>query len=181
MKASAFGFGLTTLVVGLAGLVVSVGAQDATSSTKRDVIRIGTYDTRAIAVAWAASKHNDLADKFKELEAAKKANDSKRITELEAWGRSHQQVLHFQGFGRVPVDDLLRPVQASMQELLAAKNLSAITMQCDLVAERVEVVDVTMDLVRLFEPAEKTLKWVEQLRDKEPLSLAELSKLEPGK
>jgi hypothetical protein len=118
---------------------------------------------------------------MKELETAKQANDTKRIEELNAWGKSHQQVLHFQGFGRVPVTDLLKPIQEPMKSLMTSQGLAAITMQCDLVGEGVELIDVTSDLVQMFEPTDRTLKWVEQVRDKPPLSLMELTKLDPAK
>ncbi len=50
-------------------------------------------------------------------------------------------------------------------------------MQCDEISEQVQIVDVTMDLVQLFEPSQKTIDTVKQLKAKEPISLLELSKL----
>lgn len=147
----------------------------------RAPIRIGTYDNRAVAVAWAASKHNPVGEKMKELEAAKQAKDQRKIRELETWGQEHQRLLHFQGFGRVPVTDLLEPVEADLKKLLQDKGLSAITLHCDAVASEVELVDVTLDLVKMFEPNERTLTWVEQMKDKKPLSLLELAKLPADK
>ena len=73
--------------------------------------------------------------------------------------------------------DLLQPVHEPMRQLLREKNLSAIAMECDLVAEGVEQVDVTIELVRFFEPSDQTLAIVEDLRDKAPLSLLELADL----
>src|SRR5262245_46738177 len=108
-------------------------------------IRIGTYDNRAIAVAYAASKWNPVREKMAEYQAAKKAGDAARQKELEAWGEEQQRVLHFQGFGRVPVADLLKPFEKQIMKLADDKQLAAITMQCDFVASDVEVVDVTDD------------------------------------
>ena len=144
-------------------------------------VRIGTYDNRAIAIAWASSKYNPVGEKVKELEAAKKANDTKKIAELEAWGPAHQRLLHFQGFGRVPVSELLEPVQPKIQELMKERGLSAVAMQCDALAEGVETVDLTMDLVKLFDPNEKTLDWAEQVKAHDPLSLIELAKMDDDK
>lgn len=164
-------------------LVGSFGQAVAQESghAEQSAIRIGTYDSRAIAIAWAASKHNPVGDKMKELETARQANDTKRIAELNAWGKSHQQVLHLQGFGRVPVTDLLEPVQDQMKTIMESKKLMAITMHCDLVASGVELEDVTMDLVQLYDPSEKTLKWVKQLGDKPPVPLIDLVNLAPEK
>ena len=99
----------------------------------------------------------------------------------EAWGVSHQRLLHFQGFGRVPVGDLLQPVQDRLPQLLRDHQLFALTMQCDAVVGGVELVDVTDELVQLYEPNERTLNWVKQLRDQPPLSLIELADLPADK
>jgi hypothetical protein len=111
---------------------------------------------------------------MKEMETAKKANDQPRIAELEQWGVKHQKVLHLQGFGRVPVGDLLEPVKDGVEDLLKRKELSAITMHCDATARDVETVDITMDLVRLFDPSSRTIRTVEELKDIKPMSLSAL-------
>lgn len=158
----------------------SLCGQDS-GSNPTAAVRIGVYDSRAIAVAWAASKHNPVAATMKEFKAAQEARDTKKIAELEAWGKNHQRLLHFQGFGHVPVGDLLAPVRPQIKQLISDKQLVAITMECDETAANVELVDVTEDLVKLYEPSEQTLKWVKQLRDKEPLSLLELADLPADK
>lgn len=140
-------------------------------------VTIGTYDTRAIALAWAASGFNDSGAKSQQLEAARQAGDQKKIRELEAWGANHQRTLHFQGFGRVPVSDLLEPVRAGMDQLLREKGLAAMTMHCDAVAAGVTTVDITDELVRLYQPPAQTLEWIAQLKDHEPASLVELADL----
>lgn len=173
MLTVSLGFALGTWVLALHGQEPS---EPATAK-----VRIGVYDSRAVAIAWARSSHNPVGEKMKEYEAAKKARDKKKVAELEAWGPAHQRLLHFQGFGHVPVGDLLKPVHESMRDLLQKKNLAAIAMECDLVADGVEQVDVTNDLVLFFQPTEETLDIVEQLRDKKPLSLLELADLPADK
>jgi hypothetical protein len=64
---------------------------------------------------------------------------------------------------------------------MADKNLVAIAMECDEVAANVEKVDITLDLVKLYEPSDRTLKWVEQLRDTPPVPLQELADLSEDK
>jgi hypothetical protein len=140
-------------------------------------VRIGIYDSRAIAIAWAGSRFNPVDAKMKEYQAAKDSNDAKKIAELEAWGPAHQRLLHIQGFGRVPVGELLLPVQEKLKTLISEQNLVAITMHCDQIAESVQLVDITMELVQFYDPSEKTIEWVKQLRDQEPLSLLELAQL----
>ncbi len=143
--------------------------------------RIGVYDSRAIAIAWASSAYNTVSDKMKEMETAKKAGDKQKVTELEAWGVAHQRMLHFQGFGRVPVGELLKPVEDKLAALIAEKKLLAITMQCDALGVNTETVDITLDLVRLYDPPARVLTWVEQLKDKAPISLTELADIPADK
>ncbi|HMP78087.1 MAG TPA: hypothetical protein PKD54_01420 [Pirellulaceae bacterium] len=153
-----------------------VFSQDAPGAAP-PVVKIGVYESRAIAVAWAASKYNPVSEKMQEMAEAKKANDARRVAQLETWGQTQQQRLHFQGFGRVPVSDLLQPVHQEMRQLMRDKGLVAITMQCDVALEGVELIDVTMDLVQFYSPSVQTLNWIRQLGDREPLPLDELAKL----
>jgi hypothetical protein len=172
---------LALLFASLASVSIPpLGAQEA-SLDQPAKIRIGTYDNRAIAVAWAGSDLNPVKEKMKEYEIAKQAKDVEKIAELEAWGPAHQRLLHFQGFGRVPVGELLTPLRDQVKELMAEKRLTAIAMQCDEIADNVELVDITLDLVKLYKPTDQTLEWVEQLRDQPPVSLIELADLPADK
>jgi hypothetical protein len=140
-------------------------------------VRIGTYDSRAIAVAYAASQFNPVKAKIEEYERAKAAGDDAIVKELEAWGADHQRQLHFQGFGRVPVDDLLKHVQQGISGLAESERLAAITMQCDYTSDVVEIVDVTDALVKLYNPSERTLEHIRNLRKVAPLPLIQLGNL----
>jgi hypothetical protein len=97
------------------------------------------------------------------------------MRELETWGAKHQQLLHMQGFGRVPVDDLLEPVRDRIAAVAADRTLDAIVMSCDFKSDQVELVDVTDDLVALYEPNEATLKTVQNIRAAKVVPLTELT------
>ena len=139
-----------------------------------EVIRIGVYDTRAIALAYAASRFNPVANKLEEMEAAKAAGDTERIKELETWGQKHQRQLHRQGFGRVPVDDLLEHVNDKIPGVIEKADVVAITARLDFANAKVEAVDVTDALVALYDPPKRTLEWIRQLKGKEPVDLDDL-------
>jgi len=152
---------------------VLAAAPKAASSTGK--VRIGVYDSRAIAVAWVGSEFNPTRQKLAEHADAKKKGDEKKAAELEAWGTAKQRLLHFQGFGRVPVDDLLTPVKKGVATVAKEKKLAAIVMQCDYTAPNVEVVDVTNALVELYRPNERTRETVRQMRNVKPIGLLELA------
>lgn len=172
--------GIAVLVVGGVALLFAarngnVFAAAPKSESGTGKVRIGVYDSRAIAVAWSASEFNPVRRKMAEHTEAKKKGDVKKAEELEAWGTAKQRLLHFQGFGRVPVDDLLTPVKKGVATVAKEKKLAAIVMQCDYTAPNVEVVDVTNALVDLFKPNERTREIVRTLRDVKPVGLLELA------
>lgn len=163
------------VVICLASVASTLYGQQDDSETAK--IRIGTYDSRAIAIAYAPSRFNPVAEKMTQYKAAQAAGDEEKVKELERWGQQHQRQLHFQGFGRVPVTDLLEHVADKLAALAREHHLAAITASCDFTGERVEVVDITDELVRLYEPTEKTLGHIREIRKKTPVSLPELAKL----
>jgi hypothetical protein len=148
----------TIICTALAAVVLTLSLAAATPSSTEPAarLRVGTYDNRAIAIAYGNSEFNLVNGKKKEYDAAKAAGDKKRIKELEEWGPRHQRQLHRQGFGRVPVTDLLEHVRDRLPE----------------VAE----VDITLELAMLFNPSKKALGWIEDMKDVEPLDLDEIEK-----
>jgi len=162
------------LIVAATLVALSLSARQAPAGERK--LRLGTYDNRAIAVAYAQSKYNPVAEKMKEHGRAKAAGDEKRVKELEQWGESHQRALHRQGFGRVPVDDLLAHVRERLPDVARQMQVDAITWQCDYKASGVEVVDVTDALAALFDPSEQTLKTLAELRNVPAIDLGELEK-----
>ena len=80
--------------------------------------RIGVYDSRAVAVAYAGStfqqaKMKELKTQFKK---AKEAGDAKEVSRLEAEGEAWQMNLNKQGFTTAPVDDLLVHIAGELQK-----------------------------------------------------------------
>jgi len=167
--------GAAALVFVVLPVIQSMAADEP--AVDRTRIRIGTYDNRAIAIAYAASAYNPVKEKMAAYQKAKDAGNSDEVAKLETWGKDHQRMLHFQGFGHVPVSDLLAPVAQQFAEVAKTHQLSAIVMDCDFAADGVEVVDVTDKLVELFEPSEQTRKQIASMKNVEPLSLVALADL----
>ncbi|MEI6632651.1 MAG: hypothetical protein WCP22_02400 [Chlamydiota bacterium] len=154
--------------------MLAVFGIDARGEHAGGALRLGVYDNRAIAVAYAHSKLNPVSEKVKEQKKAREEGDTKRVKELDAWGEKHQRELHRQGFGRVPVNDILAQVRDKLPEIARKARVDAIAWQCDYAGQNVEVVDITRELVLLFDPSEKTLKAVEEVKKHAPLDLDEI-------
>lgn len=155
-------------------LLAVVWADESESAAKR--VRVGVYDSRAIAIAYAASEYNPVRGKVKELEQAKAAGDAKRVAELEEWGQRHQRALHRQGFSRVPVGDLLAHVRDQLPLVAQEERLDVVVSECDYVAPHAEVIDVTSALVRLYKPSKQTLRHVEEIQKRPPVDLDEIDR-----
>ncbi len=161
---------VTLSILGLVGRSEAVGQGQAK-------LRVGVYDSRAIAIAYAPSEYNPVAEMMGEMKKAKEAGDIERIKELEEWGPRHQRQLHRQGFGRVPVTDLLEHVKDRLPEVAKAAGVDVIAFECNYIGSDVEKIDITRELVMLFDPSDKVLGWVEQLGDHDPVDLDELENL----
>jgi hypothetical protein len=143
-------------------------------SRKADTIRVGTYDNRAVAIAYSNSKYNDVSSKMEEFSKANEAGDTAKVRELEDWGAKHQNALHRQGFGRVPVDDLLKPVEDKISAMALQMNLDLIAWNVNYSDANVEIVDISLELAKLFEPSEQALGWIEDIKNQPPVDLDEL-------
>lgn len=162
---------IATLAVSVMLLIYVSGGHAQERAGK---IRVGTYDNRAIAIAYATSEYNPVAGKMAELDTAKAVGDTARVTELNEWGMKMQRQLHRQGFCRVPVDDLLASVRDRFRGIASKTGVDLISMQCDFTGANVEIIDITDELVALFKPSEQALKNIEGTRKTAPLDLDEL-------
>jgi len=163
---------LNILAVGML-VVAALGchAEAAAPSTQPGRgLRVGTYDPRAIAVAFAHSsmQRDIMKQKMDEMTKAKAAGDEKKIAELKSWGEQQQHKLHLQGFSGAPVDDILARVKDKLPQVAKRCGVEVIAGKMNYVGGGVAVVDVTDELVKLFEPSEKALKMIESLK-KQPL------------
>lgn len=137
--------------------------------------RVGVYDSRAIAVAYVGSAaHNKRMDAMQtELARANAAGDTKRARELQSQGASLQRTLHEQGFSTAPVDDLLKLVEERLPAIRKEAGVTELISKWDegtlgkhAGAERV---DVTMALVKAFDPNERQMKTAVEIQKHQPI------------
>jgi hypothetical protein len=170
------GLAAAVLLVTLLALSTTAAVPKPTASGSAEnasMIRIGTYDSRAIAVAYARSAHMQAvhADLLRRRAEAQAHGDEPLVREIEAEGGALQLRLHLQGFSTAPVDDLLDAVRDRLPEIARRSGVGAITRSVDYHAATVEIVDVTDALVALFDPDSGVLSTVAELRSRAPLAL----------
>jgi len=145
--------------------------------------RIGVYDSRSIAVAWAgtASYNNSLSSLQAEWQAAKDAGDQDRVAELEAEAEAQQRLLHLQAFSTAPVDEILAHIEDSVAEIMQQAGVTLLVSKWD--AETLakypsaEQVDVTMRLVDALQPNERQRQTAISIQESEPIPLEEAEKI----
>jgi len=165
------------MTFGLVSLVSSRGEQGQ-SAPAASAIRVGTFDSRAVAVASASSRtFNDAIRKvMDEHKQAKAAGDQKRVAEIEAAQSTKQALLHRQGFGTASVADILEHVKDKLPAVAERAGVEVIVSKWDVVYRKagIQPVDVTDAMVALFDPNERVLAIVKDMKDKPPLTLKEI-------
>jgi hypothetical protein len=171
------------VVIGVVCVVVVSGcvlfaAGKPVKKTGGSGLRVGVFDSRAVTVAHVWSKRNDkqVRARMAEMKKAKKAGDEDKIAELKAWGKARREKQHKQGFGTASVKDLLEHVKRDIPKVAKEAGVDIIVSKWDLVYQKkgVELVDVTDLIIRGFEPDEKTLKTIKELRKHKPYSNEEI-------
>jgi hypothetical protein len=172
----------TALVLGVAivGTALFGGGLAATAAEK-EKLRVGTFDSRAIAAVYAASDFNNAYVKRlkQDYDQAKTAGDKAKLAEIEAEANAHQDRLHQQGFGTASVADILEHVKDKLPGIAKEAGVDAIVSKWDIAyrAPAVEFVDVTPLLIKPFQPNERTLRIIGDLSKKPPVPAKELKKI----
>jgi hypothetical protein len=161
--------GLFVMSVGICSLV---WANTDTIKGKKQLLRIGVYDSRSIAVAYAYSSFTDnLIQKIsKEVHEAEAKGDVETAKKLRGKMEWEQKKRHLQGFGTMPVHQLLSPIKDKLPQIAIDTKVDIIVSkwEFDYISPDADVVDITDELVKLYEPNEKTLKTIEQFKNIKP-------------
>lgn len=148
------------------------------SSPKQNRLRVGIFDSRAIAIAAVNSpaRNKSMEAVRADYEKAKAANDEKRMNAIKQQMQTKQRRQHEQGFSTGSVINLLQPVKADLPGLAKTIGVDLIISKWEVMFQSpaVEVVDVTEQLAKLFNPSPKALKWIEDISKKQPIPIDEL-------
>jgi hypothetical protein len=171
-------FAMVFVLAGLMGYAPGE-AEEPEEEASGSTVVVGTFDSRALAMAYYKSEAH--AQYVKDLKAqhekAKAAGDEDRVKELSAEGEASQELAHKQGFSTWPVDDILEKIKGKIPEIAEQAGVDIIVSKWDIVHKRadVEFIDVTVLMVQPFNPDEETLKLIEEeLPKHDPVPLEEL-------
>lgn len=142
-------------------------------------MRIGTFDSRAVALAYYRSADGiermiqEWDQKWSDAEAA---GDSARMEELRLFKPSFQHLMHQQVFSTGSIGNVLREIEDDLSSIAAEARVSIIVSRWELSysARDVSLIDVTPQMVALFDVDEEVASQVAQMKDVEPVPLEEL-------
>ena len=155
-------------------------AQETGSAAKA---RVGIYDSRAVAVAFAGSAafNRWMGDLKAEHGKAKASGDQERAAELEAEGAARQRLLHMQAFSTGQVTNLLDQVKDKLPAIHEKAGVSVLVSKWDKDGlaryKDAELVDVTMALVDAFSPSERQRKSAIAIQEHKPISLDQAERI----
>lgn len=143
-------------------------------------IRIGVFDTRAVAVAFYQSKFSTAQENFGSLhtrmKAAKEKDDKKEIASIEREATLRQAMMHEQGFGTGSITNVTKTIKDKISKLAKDEKLSIVVSKWDVLfnGENIEQIDVTEKIVDFFEPNEKIKSMTKEIMQSEPVQDAYL-------
>lgn len=163
----------------LSGEVTNAAQADETASPQ---LRVGTFDSRAVAFAYARSEMfkkwlNELATAASEAEAA---GDTARVKELEEQAQAEHALRSKQVFSTFPAYDVLAKIEEEIPKIAVEAGVDVIVSKWDVVYKRsgIEFVDVTELMVGVFRLDEDSRKMLKDLQQKAPVPLGEFGEHE---
>lgn len=160
-------------------VIMTMTGMQVLSQPKVQVLKIGTYDSRIIIFAYSRSaffrqhmmKFNSAND------SAQKAKDTAKIRELSIQAMSYQHLLHQMVFGTGSVTAVMDLVKDKIPEIARNAGVSMVLSKWEMMYKdpSAEVIDLTEQIVQLFNPKEDIHKMMEEISKTEPVPLEELT------
>ncbi len=169
------------VLVGVAVPVAVTTVAQADGKTAPQV-RVGTFDSRAVAFAYArSSMFEEWLKGLQEASSqAEKAGDVERVKELEKEAQAEHALRGKQVFSTFPAYDVLARIKADIPKIAAEAGVDVIVSKWEIVYQRpgVEFVDVTGLMVQLFHLDEDAQQNLKELLQQEPVPLSEFGEHE---
>lgn len=153
---------LISSLTGVALLAITA-VQPAAAQT----VKVGTFHKPSIVVAYYRSQMwaESLKPKLAELQEAKKANDTKKVQELESWGNTHQETAHQQLTGEAPITNILEALQPAWPEIAHKAQVPMIVADVQFTDNTLPTVDVTSLILDWLKADAPTRKIVQELQN----------------
>ena len=146
---------------------LAAGATKAADSQSK--IRIGTYDSRFVALAFYRAEKGKMMREFLgnlnlELQKAREAKDEKKVKELEAKGPAFQNLMHQQVFGNLSIPNVMETIKDRLPAIAKKTGVTLLVSKWEIqyADPEIETVDLTLQLVEIFNLDDTTRKMIEE-------------------
>jgi hypothetical protein len=167
------------LIVSAAVAFMGVTGATAWAQSKETTLRIGVYDSRAVAVAYGNSTEfrKSLEGITADYKKAKEAKDDKRVKEIETQMKAQQRRAHEQGFSTGSVAPIMTKIKDSLPAVAKKAGVDVIVSKWEVNYQSpgIKVVDVTDDLVAQFHVSVKGLEWVKGIKEHAPVPIEQIT------
>lgn len=158
------------------------GGQDPVVPGARPTAVVGTFDSRALLMAYVRSKQfqdyleAQKADIDKVTARARAAGDDRLVADLDRLGPAMQLRIHRQGFGTAPVDDIVARIEDKLPAIAAKAGVDVIVSKWTVTyrSPSARFVDVTEQLAAVFDPSPATWKNIRQIVTQDPVPLDQI-------
>lgn len=170
-------FVLAAMCVGM--WIVAAGqparAEDASRPTTqpalglpRAPVRVGTFDPRAVALAYYRSSRfqQHLRELRAECDRSRAAGDASRVAEIESQGKAEQGLAHRQVFGTGPYDGLAERLTSVWPAVLKSGDVDVVVPRAFAARDAVQCVDVTNVILDELHADQKTRDMIRDLTQK---------------
>jgi phosphotransferase system IIB component len=155
------------LIAGFMTAALSCGILQAADMQAK--IRIGTYDSRFVALAFYRAENMKVLRDFMgklnlELKKAREAGDEKKLKELEAKGSAFQNLMHQQVFGNLSIPNVMETIKDQLPSIAQKAGVTLVVSKWEIQygGPDVEPLDLTLQLVNTFNPDDATKKMIEE-------------------
>ena len=162
----------------VAMLFISIFLNDVFAQSKSVPIKIGTYDSRIVVLAYSRSEHfAKVMNEMKESEAIMQSNDTVKKMETIYKIFTQQYIMHQQVFSSGSSANILALVKDKLPEVAKDAGVFAIVSKWELTFAdtNVELIDLTMPVSKLFNPSGDFEKMVPDMQNQAPIPLEEFT------
>jgi hypothetical protein len=142
----------------------------------KEKVRIGVFDSRAVAIWYFRSDANrqEMKKLMEEMKTAKEKKDSVQMKKIEAKGQLLQRIAHDKGFGRGSVAEILENYSKEITAIAETEKLSLIVSKWELnySNSNVETVDITTSLLKALKAPDDVMKMLDDVNKNKPVENA---------
>jgi hypothetical protein len=167
-----------TIISMIVALLISTGWNNVLAQAKPESLKLGTYDSRIVTLAYSRSEHfAKVMNEMKESEAIMLSNDTVKMMETIYKIFTRQYILHQQVFSTGSSAYVLDLVKDKLPQVAKDADVFAIVNKWELtfIAPNIKLVDLTMPVSKLFNPSGDFDKMVPGMQNQAPIPIEEFT------